>query len=608
MKKNVLQILALLVAASPAVLSAQAPKDAIVISDADIKAVLKMAADTKRTIPDNSLRVIDMGAYQLAVGIVARGKLAPAPAAAAPAAAPANTQPACGQQRAGATGPNGIYHDSTAETYIVTSGSGTLITGGTIVNGRRSPADSEVTTILNGPSCNGTMVGYSSRVINVGDVIVIPEGVPHGFSAIPDHITYLSVRPDLKKVLKKGYVNPALAAKQRTSTGDGATGPVAGFPHAVLAAPTRQSALVAPPRGAGTPLPAPPVAPAAIGTAGTRSLPTFEVDRNWPKVPAQWKLGDVSSFSVDAQDRIWALHRPRTLVKPEDVPKRAPAVMVFDTAGTYIKSWGGDGAGYEWPQREHGINIDSKGFVWITGNNCPTNGIANLKHVADDQILKFTQDGKFVMQIGHSNQSKGNADTTNVHRAADVQYNARTNELFVADGYGNHRVIVFDADSGKFKRMWGAFGNKPVDDDHCEVVTPKEFPAGDGPSNFSIVHAIRLSKDGIVYVADRENRRVQSFTTDGKYLKQIVKTDTQFARDLAFSADPNQQFLYVGNGNDIVIVDRKAMQIVGSIKLPGQIGGGHHIATDSKGNIYIAGTTMGLQKLTFKGMSTASTN
>jgi mannose-6-phosphate isomerase-like protein (cupin superfamily) len=554
-------------AAGPAIVSAQAPKDAVIVSDADIKAVLKMAADTKRTIPDNTIRVIDMGSYQLGVAVVARGKF-PAPAAPAAAAVPAPTTPACGTARAGATGPNGISHDSTAETYVVISGSGTLITGGTIVNGRKSAADNEVTTILNGPSCGGVMVGYSSRLINVGDIIVIPEGVPHGFSAIPDHITYLSVRPDLKKVLKKGYVNPALAPKQRT---DAAT-------------------------------------PRAVATAGTRSLPTFEVDRNWPKVPAQWKLGDVSSFAVDAQDRIWALHRPRTLVKAEDVPKRAPAVMVFDQAGNYVKSWGGDAAGYEWPQREHGIHIDYKGFVWITGNNCPTNGIANLKHVADDQVLKFTPDGKFVMQIGHSNQSKGNADTANVHRAADVQVNPRTNEAIVADGYGNHRVIVFDADTGKFKRMWGAFGNKPVDDDHCEVVTPKEFPAGPGPSNFSIVHALRLSKDGIVYVADRENRRVQSFTTDGKFLKQIVKTDTQFARDLALSPDPEQQFLYVGNGNDIVIVDRKAMQIVGSIKLPGQIGGGHHIATDSKGNIYIAGTTMGLQKLTFKGMSTTSTN
>jgi DNA-binding beta-propeller fold protein YncE len=406
-------------------------------------------------------------------------------------------------------------------------------------------------------------VGYSSRAINVGDIIVIPEGVPHGFSAIPDHITYLSVRPDLKRVLKKGYVNPALAGKQQTR---------------------------------------------AVGTAGTRSLPTFEVDRGWPKVPAKWKLGDPSSFAVDAQDHVWLLHRPRTLLKPEDAAKKAPPVMVFDTAGNFVKAWGGEGAGYEWPQREHGIHIDNKGFVWITGNNCPTNGIAGLKPVADDQMLKFTQDGKFVMQIGRSNQSKGNADTQNVHRAADVQVYPRTNELFVADGYGNHRVAVFDADSGKFKRMWGAFGNKPVDDDHCEVVTPKSFPPGNGPSNFSIVHAVRITKDGIVYVADRENRRVQSFTIDGKFLKQIVKTDSAFARDLALSPDPDQQFLYVGNGDDIVIVDRKAMQIVGSIKVPGQIGGGHHIATDSKGNIYIAGTTMGLQKLTFKGMSTTSTN
>src|SRR6266850_6074248 len=157
MKKNILRTLTLLCAAGPAIVSAQAPKDAIVVSDADIKAVLKLAADTKRTIPDNTLRVIDMGTYQFGVAVVARGKLAPAAATPAAAAAAPNT-PACGQPRAGATGPNGIYHDSTAETYIVTSGSGTMITGGTIVNGRRSPGDSEVTTILNGPSCNGTMV------------------------------------------------------------------------------------------------------------------------------------------------------------------------------------------------------------------------------------------------------------------------------------------------------------------------------------------------------------------------------------------------------------------------------------------------------------------
>jgi len=332
-----------------------------------------------------------------------------------------------------------------------------------------------------------------------------------------------------------------------------------------------------------------------------RSLPTFEVDSAWPKVPEKWKLGDASSFAVDAQDNVWLLHRPRTL-PPEQAAMAAPPVMVFDSSGTFVKGWGGAGSGYEWPEREHGIHIDPKGFVWLGGNNCPTNGIRGLKPVADDQLLKFTPDGKLVLQIGHSNQSKGNADTGNLHRPADAWVHAPSNEVFVADGYGNHRVIVLDADTGAFKRMWGAFGERPMDDDHCEVVTPKTFD-NPGPRNFSIVHALRVARDGMVYVADRENRRIQSFTADGKFVKQLVKADTQFARNVAFSHDPDQQFLYVGNGDDIAIVDRRNLEIVGSIKPPGLKNGGHQIATDSKGNVYVAQTTMGLQKLTFKGMS-----
>jgi len=159
------------------------------------------------------------------------------------------------------------------------------------------------------------------------------------------------------------------------------------------------------------------VAATSLISAGAQSkahsLPVFEVDHAWPKVPAQWKLGDASSMAIDAQDHIWVLHRPRTL-KPEQ--PAAPPVVVFDSEGNYIKAWGGDGNGYEWPQREHGIYIDNKGFVWLGGNNCPTNGLPRVKPVADDQLLKFTQDGKFVLQIGHRNQSKGNADTQNLHR------------------------------------------------------------------------------------------------------------------------------------------------------------------------------------------------
>lgn len=342
---------------------------------------------------------------------------------------------------------------------------------------------------------------------------------------------------------------------------------------------------------------------AAQTPAASRSLPTFEVDATWPKLPPKWKLGDPSSFAIDAQDNVWLLHRPRTLLKPEDAKMAAPPVIVFDAAGNFIKAWGGDGAGYQWPEREHGIHIDAKGFVWITGNNCPTNGIAGLRPVADDQIVKFTQDGKFVLQIGRTSQSKGNADTQNVHRAADVWLHPPSNELFVADGYGNDRVVVFDADSGAFKRMWGAFGNKPVDDDSCAVVTPKAFPAGPGPQNFNIVHALRVSSDGMVYVADRENRRVQVFTPQGKFVNQVIKTDTPFARNLALSPDREQQFLYVGNGPEITVVERKSLQIVGSIKPAGLTGAGHHIATDSKGNLYVAQTGMGMQKLAFKGLS-----
>lgn len=328
----------------------------------------------------------------------------------------------------------------------------------------------------------------------------------------------------------------------------------------------------------------------------------FEADPSWPKVPAKWKLGDASGVAIDAQDRVWVLHRPRTL-PANQAAMAAPPVIVFDTAGNFIRAWGGPGKYYEWPEREHGIYIDYKGFVWIGGNNCPARNLPGLKAVWDDELLKFTQDGKFVMQIGHSNKSSGNADTKNLHQPADAFVYRKTNELFVADGYGNHRVAVFDADTGEFKRLWGAFGNKPADLLHCPPQFLTAVPDGPGPQQFSIVHSIRVSDDGLVYVADRENRRVQVFTVEGKFITQLVKGEGPFARDLALSPDPRQQFLYVGAGSEIAVLDRKRFKIVESIRGVGMLGGGHLMATDSKGNIYTAQTDRGLQKLVFKGMS-----
>jgi hypothetical protein len=338
---------------------------------------------------------------------------------------------------------------------------------------------------------------------------------------------------------------------------------------------------------------------AYVAHAAAAPMPIFEVDKGWPAKPAGMKFGDVSSIAIDAKDNAWVLTRPRTL-KPEEKAMAAPPITIFDSTGKYVRGWGGDGAGYEWPEREHGILIDSKGFVWLGGNSCPENGLPGLRPVTDDQLLKFTQDGKFVLQIGKSSSSKGNADTNNLHRPADAQFVQGTNELFVADGYGNHRVAVFDADSGKFKRMWGAFGNKPADAYSCAVISYKEFKEP-GPQQFSIVHAIRVGKDGMVYVADRENRRVQMFDSNGKFIKQLMRGDAIFARDLAFS--PDQKFLYVGYGKGIAVVDPKTLDYIGTIQPPGILGAGHHIQTDSKGNIYIAQTSSGMQRLLYKGMS-----
>jgi hypothetical protein len=346
-----------------------------------------------------------------------------------------------------------------------------------------------------------------------------------------------------------------------------------------------------------------------------RAVPTFAVEASWPKVPPQWKLGDASSIAIDAQDNVYVLHRPRTL-KPEDAAKAAPPVMVFDSAGNFVKSWGGPGPGFDWPEREHGIHIDHKGFAWIGGNNCPASGLAGLKPVADDALLKFTLDGKFVLQIGKSNQSKGDTDTANVHRAADAWVLPRTNDLFVADGYGNHRVAVIDMLSGRIKRYWGAYGNVPSDTNY-------------GPYNPDVplipqfrnpVHCAEPSKDGLVYVCDRPNDRIQVFQKTGKFVKEkIIKPQTKgdgSVWDIAFSRDPAQKYIFLADGKNekVYIMDRQSLEILSEFgdggRQPGQWFAVHSIATDSKGNIFTTETYEGkrIQKFVYKGMATVATD
>jgi len=354
-------------------------------------------------------------------------------------------------------------------------------------------------------------------------------------------------------------------------------------------------------------------APAAKAAGG---VPAFQADSTWPPaLPNNWVMGSISPVAIDRRDHAWILHRPRT-VKDADKKRAAPAVLEVDAAGEVVQGWGGPAAGYEWPDNEHGIYVDDKDVVWIGGN--AGTGAAFLQEPwrDDDMLLKFTSQGKFLLQIGHREQTGGNKDTKNLKEPADTVLYRKTNELFVADGYGNRRVIVLDANTGAFKRMWGAFGNVPVDGPQAPArgapappPRPRETYTEPGPPQFGRpVHAIKVSNDGLVYVADRDNGRIQVFNVDGKYIRQLFINPGGVPGAIALSPDAAQRFLYVGDsGNSrVVIVNRKTLEIVGEFVKKGSLSP-HHMAVDSKGNIYTAELNRGTQRLICKGTSPAAT-
>ena len=365
-------------------------------------------------------------------------------------------------------------------------------------------------------------------------------------------------------------------------------------------------------------------------SATAMGIPAYQAVA-WPQLPNDWVLGLASGLAIDSQDHIWVIHRPRTAAEA-DRDRAAPAVLEFDVAGNYIQGWGGpdyvESEEFDWPVTEHGINVDSQGNVWISGSG---NG--------DDQILKFTGDGQFLLQIGTAGASGGNTDTQNVNRASDIYVHAETNEVFVADGYGNRRIIVFDADTGAFKRMWGAYGNPPTDPTPDEV----EFD----PNHFRLVHGVRISRDGLVYVSDRAGMRLQVFTTEGEFLYEkpmgrypdpdpaLVAAragDTSFGvptielieatarahqsvSRTAFSSDPEQRWLYVAERSDhqIVVLDRLTLRELTRFGMHGDELGEmyilHDMTADSQGNLYtvevnnIGGTRKRTQKWELTGIS-----
>ena len=323
--------------------------------------------------------------------------------------------------------------------------------------------------------------------------------------------------------------------------------------------------------------------------------PRYEVDPFWPDVPEGWILGQVAGVAVDSRDHVWIVQRPWSVANDElatndeaECCRPAPPVMEFTAEGSYVQGWGGEGDGYEWPADEHGNHVDFADNVWISSAGGPRLGDRTENH-----LLKFTREGRFLLQIGRRGQAQGSLDTLNLNNAADMFVHRATNEVFVADGYVNRRVIVFDATTGAYKRMWGAYGNEPDDE-----ASNRPTSEGPGAQQFNTVHGIRVSEDGLVYVADRRNNRMQVFRIDGTFEREVfVERPTRLlgtAFSVAFSPDASQRLLYLadaGNGK-VHIFDRQSLRELGSFGRIGHYAGQfvflHNVAVDSQGNVYTA--------------------
>lgn len=334
-------------------------------------------------------------------------------------------------------------------------------------------------------------------------------------------------------------------------------------------------------------------------------LPQLIVDPFWPKpLPNNWILGQVAGVDVDEDDHVWIVHRPLSLSEREvgaslDPPLSkcciaAPPVLEFDSSGNLLSAWGGPGDGYDWPSSEHGIYV-ADGVVWLAGNGA-----------GDQQVLKFTTAGEFVLQIGRPGRGTGSNDPDDLGRPADLFVDAEANELYVADGYGNRRVVVFDADTGAYKRHWGAYGNRPHDEP-----MPAYSPSAPPSDQFgSPVHCVEISRDGLVYVCDRVNNRYQVFTKDGTFVAEAVfEPQTLLSgsvSDLALSTDAAQRFIFMvdGTNNELRIVARDTGRTLARLGRPGRYAGQFHvvhdIAIDSAGNLYTTEVNTGQRVQKFR--------
>jgi len=349
----------------------------------------------------------------------------------------------------------------------------------------------------------------------------------------------------------------------------------------------------------------------AAAQSNAAEVPMFEVDPFWPKpLPNHWVLGSAIGVGVDSRDHVFVIHRrnsfnERTEIGAATDPPTgeccipAPNILEFDPEGNLVNSWGGPGEGYTWPNSNHGLTLDPMDNIWIGGNG-----------QGDSHILKFTRDGEFLMEIGTPGMPANSLTEEHFGRVAKISFDAEGSEAYVSDGYTNKRVAVLDAATGAFKRYWGAYGNEPSDAD----LGPYDPSAPPAQQFRNPVHCAEPSNDGLVYVCDRPNDRIQVFNTDGTFVtEKMIAPMTRgdgSTWDIAFSKDPEQRFIYLADGKNmkVYIMDRESLEVLTSFgdggRQPGQFFAVHSIATDSRGNIFTTETYEGkrVQKFTHTGM------
>ena len=341
-------------------------------------------------------------------------------------------------------------------------------------------------------------------------------------------------------------------------------------------------------------------------TLATGSIPMFQVDASWPKeMPNLWILGSVTSVFVDSNDHVWITHLPETLTPEEtsavqDPPigeccLPAPVVIEFDADGNVVQGWGDPSTQdvSEFPRNAHGLFIDHEDNVWI----------GTFRH---HRVMKFTRSGQLLMTIGEYDNNRGSNDTNFLGGPAGIWVDPEDNEVFIADGYRNRRVVVYDGDTGDYLRHWGAYGEVP-DDSYSYA---QEGPEGSPPLQFSTVHGVVGANDGLIYVADRRGNRIQVFQQNGEFVMEKIIAPETLASGSAFvialSPDDNQEWLYLADGTNhkVWILHREDLEIVGQFgrggRQVGQFLRPHGMGIDSHGNLYVGEASTGrrVQKFT----------